>query len=320
MNPESVREAAVLSGGPFWHLYTSGETMEIIFAGTGDFLFGITLLGICAAAFPRCRILTFALMNNHLHIVLAGPEADIPKFFELFKRRLQRYVSICGRDCSLRRFDAEFFRIPDLQALRNEIVYVNRNGFVVHPECTPFSYWWSAGIFFFNPMAELLPSIPFASLTFRQRREMCHCRDVALPEKYRVFPGFPMDKDGSVAPLLLPTSFCDIQEAENYFRDAHQYFQRLGKDHESHAEVARRLGDKVFLTDEEMYRVACSICAKEHGFPRPGVLSPAQKMDLARKMHFEYNASNKQIRRIVMLPQELVDELFPAKRFPSSKQ
>ena len=67
MNPESVREAAVLSGGPCWHLYTSGETMEIIFAGTGDFLFGITLLGICAAAFPRCRILTFALMNNHLH-------------------------------------------------------------------------------------------------------------------------------------------------------------------------------------------------------------------------------------------------------------
>lgn len=318
MNPESVCEAAFHRSGPFWHLYTSGETMEIIFAGTSDFLYGITLLGICTAAFPRCRILTFALMNNHLHIVLAGPEEDIPRFFDLFRKRLQRYISIGGRDCSLRRFEAEFFRIPDLQALRNEIVYVNRNGYVVHPECTPFSYWWSAGIFFFNPMAGLLPAIPFSSLTIREKREMCRSRDAVLPPGCRVLPGFPLVDGKGTAPLLLPTSFCAIREAENCFRDAHHYFLRLGKDHEAHAEVARRLGDKVFLTDEEMIRVACSICAREYGNARPGMLKPEQKMDLARKLHFEYNASNKQIRRIVKLPQEVVDTLFPAKRKPST--
>ena len=319
MNPESVCEAAFMQGGPFWHLYTSGETMEIIFAGDVDFLFGIMLLGICAAAFPRCRILTFTLMNNHLHIVLAGPQEDVPRFFDLFKKRLRRYVSLSGRDCSLNRFEAEFFRIPDLHALRNEIIYVNRNGYVVHPECTPFSYWWSAGAFFFNPMAQLLPAVPFSSLTTRERRELCHSRDLSLPERYRVCPGFPLDAGGT-ASLLLPESFCALREAQDYFRDAHQYFLRLGKDHEAHAEVARRLGDIVFLTDEEMYRVACSICAKEYGDTRPGLLRPEQKMDLARKMHFHYNASNKQIRRIIKLPQELVDTLFPMKWKPSSNQ
>ena len=312
MNPESACESAFRRNGPFWHLYTSGETMEIIFAGVTDFLYGITLLGICAAAFPRCRILTFALMSNHLHIVLAGPREDVPDFFNLFKKRLQRYISSGGRDCSLRRFEAEFFPIPDLQALRNEIVYVNRNGYVVHPDCTPFSYWWSAGIFFFNPMAELLPAVPFSSLTLRQKRELCRSRDVALPEKCLAVPSFPLQEGAGTAPFLLPTSFCAIREAEGYFRDAHHYFLRLSKDHEAHAEVARRLGDKLFFTDEEMYRVACSICAKDYGESRPGLLKPDQRMELARRMHFEYNASNKQIRRIVKLPQELVDTLFPS--------
>ena len=73
MSPESACEAAFARGGPFWHLYTDGGKMEILFASPEDFLFGITLLGICCASFPGCRVLTFSLMNNHLHIVLAGP-------------------------------------------------------------------------------------------------------------------------------------------------------------------------------------------------------------------------------------------------------
>ena len=52
MNPEVTCEAAFSQGGPVWHLYTDGEKMEIIFTGPSDFLFGITLLAICAAAFP----------------------------------------------------------------------------------------------------------------------------------------------------------------------------------------------------------------------------------------------------------------------------
>ena len=238
MSPESACEAAFARGGPFWHLYTDGGKMEILFASPEDFLFGITLLGICCASFPGCRVLTFSLMNNHLHIVLAGPEQDVRTFFEMFRRRLQRYLNDRKRYCVLDRFEADLFRIPDLHALRNEIVYVNRHGYVTRSDCTPYSYLWSAGIFFFNPMAGLLPAKPFQALTLRERRAMCHCREADLPARYQVLAGFDTGSCAPLARMLLAPSFCAIREGEGYFRNAHQYFQRLGRNLEAHAEVA----------------------------------------------------------------------------------
>jgi hypothetical protein len=312
----SACETAFRQGGPFWHLYTDGGKMEIVFARPEDFIFGITLLGICSAAFPACRILTFALMSNHIHLILAGPEQDVRAFFDLFRRRLQRYLSSEKRYCTLDRFDPELYRIPDVRGLRNEIVYVNRNGYVVHPDCTPFSYWWSAGIFYFNPLAWMLPSQPFASLTLRERRTMCHCREAELPAKYQVFAGFDPRQGSDRSTLLLASSFCAIREGEGYFRDAHQYFQRLGRNLEADSEVARRLGDRIFLTDDELYGAVCALCSRDYGQANPHLISGGQKVEMAKRMHFEYNASNKQILRILKLEPSVVQTLFPSSKTP----
>jgi REP element-mobilizing transposase RayT len=311
MNTESSCEAAFARSGPYWHLYTNGEKMEVIFTGPSDFLFGITLLGICAAAFPRCRILTFALMSNHLHLVLVGSEQDVWAFFALFKERLTRYLSGQKRFCRMQNLEAGLFRIPDLRALRNEIIYVNRNGYVVTPDCTPFSYWWCAGMYFFNPMGWMLPSRTFASLTLRERRCMCHCRDADFPPHYMVLTNFIPGPGRAPEPMLLPTSFCSIREAEDYFRDAHQYFRRLGRDQEAFSEVARRLGERIYLTDEELFGAVCALCAKEFENPNPTLLSAGQKQEVARRMHFDYNASNKQIQRMLKLTASAVETLFP---------
>lgn len=312
MNPESVCEAAFSRGGPYWHLYTDGDGMPIFFADPVDFVFGITLLGMSAAEIPRCRIVTFTLMSNHIHVILAGSEADVRAFFSLFRARLQRYLARKKRFWPSERFEASLFRIPDLRALRSEIIYVNRNGYVVSPDCTPFSYWWSAGVYFFNPMAGLLPTASFAELPLRERREMCHSREADLPDHYRVLLCLPLPADRKVGPVLAAPSFCALGEAESFFRDAHQYFRLLGRDQEAQAEVARRLGDKVFLTDDELFGAVCALCAKEYDVSNPVLVPADRKLDLARKMHFDYNASNKQIQRMLRLSPAIVEDLFPS--------
>ena len=311
MNPESVCEAAFSRGGPFWHLYTDGEKMEIIFSQPQDFMFGITLLGLCCAAYPQCRVLTFTLMSNHIHVVLAGSEKDVRGLFAYFKERLRRYLSSEKRFCRMERFNADLFQIPDLQALRNEIIYVNRNGYVVSPDCTPFSYWWSAGVFFFNPMGEMLPVKPFAALTDRERRALCHSRPLTLPDRYLVLDGFRTAQNVAAGQMLFPPSFCAIGEAEGFFRDAQQYFRRLSRDHEAFSEVANRLGERIFLTDDELFGAVCAISSKEYGVNLPSLLPAKEKQNLARKMHFDYNASNKQIQRMLKLSPTSVAELFP---------
>ena len=43
------------------------------------------------------------------------------------------------------------------------------------------------------------------------------------------------------------------------------------------------------------------------------ILLPKEKIEIARKMHFEYNASGRQIRSILKLEQHIVDEMFPTR-------
>jgi len=43
----------------------------------------------------------------------------------------------------------------------------------------------------------------------------------------------------------------------------------------------------------------------------PFILDKSSKIELAKKLHFDYNASNKQIKRILRLDEHIVNSLFP---------
>jgi hypothetical protein len=286
--------------GPFWHLCTPGHLTEILFTTDEEFGFGMNLMGICADRFPWLKIYTFELMNNHLHCILSGGRKDCEDLFEMYHARLQRYLVITGREADLSAFKASLLNIPDMQALRNEIVYINRNGYLVKSSFTPYSYLWGAGYLYFNPIYELIPSTAFNSLTLRDKRNICRSRDVAMSERIRVFNN-----------IILPSSFCCIKEGEHFFRDAHHYFNLLSKNFEAYSEIAKKLKDSVFLSDEEMYSAVQSMCLKGYNLSKPVLLPSAAKIDIAKKMHYDYNASNKQIQRILKIDAGIIESLFP---------
>ena len=285
---------------PFWHLFTPGHLTELLFTNEEEFCFGMNLMGICADRVPRLKIYTFELMNNHLHCILSGGRKDCEDLFEMYHARLQRYLANTGRLVDLSVFRLSLLSIPDLNALRNEIVYVNRNGYLVKPSCTPFSYMWGAGYLYFNPINEVLPSVAFNSLSIRDKRNLCRSRDVAMTGRIRVFNR-----------TIIPSSFCFIKEGECFYRDAHHYFNLLSKNFEAYSEIAKRLKDSVFITDEEMYSAVQSMCLKSHNLSKPVLLPSAAKIDIAKKMHYDYNASNKQIQRILKIDAGIVESLFP---------
>ena len=74
--------------GPFWHVYTDGTLMEDIFCSAEDFNLGMTLLAVCAVINCKVELITFELMNNHVHLIMRGELADCLEFFDVFKRRL----------------------------------------------------------------------------------------------------------------------------------------------------------------------------------------------------------------------------------------
>ena len=296
---EQEAEYLFNSNGPFWHMYTPGNMTSIIFSQEEDFIFGMNLIAQTAAKFPDVKIYTFEIMNNHLHFILSGEEYRCRQMFCKIKERLNRYLKTKGQALDFSRFDCSLVRITDLKMLRNEIIYVNRNGYVARHDCTPFTYPWGAGAAFFNNIIRLIPSTRYSELTIRQKREICKSKDIDLPGDLRVYNG-----------VILPSSYCILKKAEQMFRDPHHYFNMLSKNWEAYSEIAKRLGDTITITDEEMYGAVCALSTKEFGCKNPRLLSPENKVMLARRMKSEYNASSKQIRSILKLNQDIVEERF----------
>ena len=240
-------------------------------------------------------VLTFALMSNHIHLVCSCSEDELQDFFSDFKRKLHRYLSSGNSD--LNGFNANIIKIENLRSLRNTIVYVNRNGYVINPEHTPFSYPWSAACSFFNHRQK---GAALSGLSVAERRRLFKCRDCEVPDIYELLDGH-----------ISPHSFCDILSAESFFRDAHQYLNLLTKNVEAMEEMATLVKDSVYLTDEEVFSAILNFSRKTFKTSSIRELSGSQKRELARKMHFSYHSSNEQIRRILGLDRYEVDSLFP---------
>ena len=297
---ERICERIFISNGPYWHIYTDGTKMQNIFCCEKDFKTGMWCL---AAALHLCEdvhLLTFELMGNHVHLILAGLREACIKTFDLFVARLHKAFPKRERAIDWSQFKMEILPIESLQALRNEIIYVNRNAFVSNPEYTPDSYPWGGGCAFFCPWIQHLKTSSFGELPILTQRGILHTRDISQFSGLRAIDSMP----------FIP-SFCDIQLGESMFRDARSYFNSLTRNAEAFSQIASRLKDSIFLTDEELYSVICSYINKEYSVKAPSQLSAQQKIDTARHMHFSYNASNRQLKRMLRLDLAVLEELFP---------
>ena len=297
---ERICESIFVSNGPYWHVYTDGTMMQNIFISKEDFIIGMWCLAAALHLCPSVRAITFELMGNHVHLILAGTKEDCIKAFGLFAARLRQAFPKRQRVIDWSKFKMDILPIESLQALRNEIIYVNRNAFVANPEYTPDSYPWGGGCAYFCPWLKLLPTTPLGELPILTQRALLHTKKIEPHTGLRVIDSMP----------FIP-SFCDINLGESMFRDARSYFNSLTRNAEAFSQIASRLKDSIFLTDEELYSVICSYISKEYSVKIPTLLSAQQKIDTARQMHFNYNASNQQLRRMLRMELSILEELFP---------
>ena len=297
---EKICESIFIANGPYWHVYTDGTMMQNIFCCEKDFIVGMWCLASGLHLCKSVRALTFELMGNHVHLILSGQREDCIKAFDLFAARLRQVFPKRQRAIDWSNLKMDILPIESLQALRNEIIYVNRNAFVANPAYTPDSYPCGGGCACFCPWLKHLTTTPLGELPILNQRALLHTKKIAPFTDLRVISSMP----------FIP-SFCDISLGESMFRDARSYFNSLTRNAETFSQIASRLKDSIFLTDDELYSVICSHINKEYSVKTPTQLSAQQKIDTARHMHFGYNASNQQLRRMLRLDISILEELFP---------
>ena len=265
-----------------------------------DFRFSVSNLALSAGE-AGAWVVTDAHMGNHLHALLGCSRDQCFLFEEAYLYRLKKRLASLGRRVDLGRFCCpDPVAVTDLGMMRNEIVYINRNGFVADPRYTPFSYLWSGGTVYFNKQDSMAGSVSFNSLPYREKRKLSLRSEPVAPDGY-------LCKGGSI----LPCSYLQYQLGESLFRDAHHYFSLLSKNVESFSYIAKRLGDTVVVTDEEMYNLLASIAKRDYNLNQASLLPPQEKVKLAKMMHYDYHASDSQIQRLLKLELGIVKELFP---------
>ena len=297
---ERICENIFRDNGPYWHLYTDGTKMQNIFCCEEDFKAGMWCM---AAAMHLCKdvqMLTFELMGNHVHLILAGLKGDCIKAFDLFAARLKKAFPKRQQAIDWSQFEMDILPIDNLLALRNEIIYTNRNAYVANPAFTPDSYPWGGGCAYFSPWLKHLTTTLLGDRSIQIQREFLHTKKITPFADLREINSIP----------YIP-SFCNIKLGESMFRDARSYFNSLTRNAEVFSQIASRLKDSIFLTDDELYSALCSHINKEYSIKAPSELSAQQKIDTARYMHFSYNASNQQLRRMLRMDIVVLDEMFP---------
>lgn len=287
--------------GPYWHLYTSGKETPLMFRTEDDYVFAMNVIAQMAFEYHDIRILTFEIMGNHIHILAEGHSDRLLTAFTFLKKRLTRGMKESFPGGLPDGFSPTLKEVSDLEAMRNTIVYVNRNGFVSDCNVTPYSYPWGAGPYYFGH--EPVTATTFHDITTKQGRNMFRGRIPDIPDSWPVADSF-----------VLPVAYCSIKFAKAMFRDAHHYFSMLCRNLESYSGVAAEIDDQDYLTDGELFAQLVSIIRQHHHKTSLRELSKAQKLDLARTLHYDYRCSNGQLRRVIGLTQYEVDTLFPLKQ------
>lgn len=274
---------------PVFHI-CSPENFEIIFTCEEEFTAGMNIVGICCKLFPKIRVYTFQLMSNHFHIIAGGPEAELMEFVRMLKLRLRKYIQSRGRSSSIASADVKMFPINDLEYLRSAIAYVNRNGFVVNDDYSPYSYPWGANICYFNKPLKKCYEKFRQNVTTTILRALLHSKiGDSIKDLYIL--------DNCISPF----SFCDIRAGELAFRDEKNYFYYVSKNVESYGKIAKEIGEMLAYSDDDLYLIAAKYAREKCGVNTPSLLNNDAKMTLARKLRFEYNAGEKQLHRILKL-------------------
>ncbi len=283
--------------GDCWHLSTS-ENFEIIFSSVEEFKAGMGIVAICARLFPDVRVFTFEIMSNHFHFMASAGKESMLQFFSTLKKMLSKYFTGIGRNIDFEAMGYSLHQLDSVERVRNVIVYDNRNGYLVNPDYTPYSYPWGANRLFFNDDAKILARNHSRKMTFKDLRALSHSHKTDTIQNL-------FSIDGCASPLF----FCDIEAGEQLFHDAAQYFYLLSKKIENSKQIAKEIGESIFYTDNELFSIIIKEAREKYGCTTLNEAAPSAKIELARIMRYDYNASAKQIMRFLKLPLGILNSM-----------
>lgn len=134
----------------FFHVCTDGSALAWLFKDDHDYIKGINCIAICTLT-TGATVVSYVLMDNHVHFVLQGTMPACKNFINRFKHLIGKYISyrysIKGY---LRGLPTRIIPIRDEEYLLSVLAYIDRNPIVAGYRSLPNEYRWGSARFLFR--------------------------------------------------------------------------------------------------------------------------------------------------------------------------
>ena len=242
------------------------------------------------------RIVSFVLMDNHVHFVLQGTMPSCKEFIVKFKNLTGKYISSrYGIKGHIHTLSAEIIKIDTPDRLISTLAYIDRNPIVAGWRRMPDEYKWGVARFLFRRLDDTEGYRQLDSFSQREQRILLGTHQ-QLPQEWMV------DGDG----MLDPRCFVDMEFLEKLYRTPGRYLYFLSKKLEGEVDKFFSMGTGTFVQDKDMRGIVCRLAMELFGENDIKMLCINSRLMLARKLRYEYASTVKQISRMLHLNPELL--------------
>lgn len=266
---------------------------QLLFRSESDFAYGVNTLALGTLK-QKVRVLCYALMDNHLHLLLAGTYAECLAYYRWVLHRLALMLGHRHGLSGILSWKAtDVQAVVDSSMLLNEVCYLLRNGYRARIG-SPFSYPWTPFECYFNPY---LPFLKGETLPGGREQKRLFGTQEPLPPDWEHADG-----------RILNKCFVDYRTVERVAGDALALFDRLRKyDLESVVAQAHGLEERLSFTDSEMQEKIRVICRNELHVDSPHQLNRKDLLHLSRTLARRFGAGKKQLSRLLGIDPGVLD-------------
>lgn len=279
----------------YYHVSSSALEKNDIFQNREDFVTGMNDVALCSLKFS-VRIICFCLMSNHFHFVLCGSYQECYAFMQEFKRMCaMRMRNARGEVNALHSVEMQFDLIDSKEYLENAIAYVLRNPLAARMLYMPYYYEWSSISAYFRGGREIA-GVCANMLSIRKRRELLKTRYITVPDE------FVLSEQGFVHPAC----YVDYEDVERIFGHPSRFMMSLAKRVENEFEIRIGASDRISMSDAELKSEIAELIRHEFRVSSMSQLSSDDRLRLCLLVRRNFNASIKQISRVLRISQDVV--------------
>ena len=281
MNIRKKRESYRKGEEGYYHLCTDGWKDGLIFHNAAQFAYGLIVLGLLCLRF-NLTIYAFALMPNHIHLILKGTGAVCLDAFDYLKHKLSVRLKQDGHPPLPEDYWFKLVKIEDEEQLKREIIYVLRNP-LEKGQYTVGGYLWASGWLYFSDLVYAMEGTSAASMSKRSKMG------------------------------LRPDSFVDTSLVEKLFPSPKDLQTALVKDYEVYFQIASRLGELCEFSKNEIAGIVNQTLQKRFGGRNLKNLTEEDKGKMAIILNREFGLTSYQISTSIFLKELVVRQFLSSK-------